>query len=135
MDRIARMFETHPHPASDAGEEAFTLVAAAAECVYTCITCADACLEEDDVTPLRRCIRLDLDCSEICATTAKLVARPGAQDQNLLRAQIEACVAACRACADECERHADHHEHCRVCAEACRACADACERMTGALVA
>jgi uncharacterized membrane protein len=133
MDRVRRMFQSHPAPASDAGEEAFALVQAAAECVYTCTTCADACLEEDDPTTRRQCIRLNLDCAEICSVTARLIARPGAQDQELLRAQLEACATACRACADECERHAD--EHCRICAEACRACAEACDRMKSALVA
>jgi hypothetical protein len=32
----------------------------------------------------------------------------------------------CRACAVECERHAAHHDHCRVCAEVCRRCEQAC---------
>jgi uncharacterized membrane protein len=135
MDRVRRMFQSHPAPASDAGEEAFALVQAAAECTFTCTTCADACLEEDDPAEQRVCIRLCLDCAEICSVTAKLIARPGAQDQSLLRAQLDACATACRACADECDEHADHMEHCRICAEACRACADACDRMKGALVA
>ncbi len=135
MDRVRQMFQDHPAPASDAGEEAFALVQSAAECTYACTTCADACLEEDDPSSLRACIRLNLDCAEICSVTAKLIARPGAQDRNLLGAQLEACGAACRACADECEEHAGRHEHCRICAEACRSCAEACERMKGALVA
>jgi hypothetical protein len=135
MDRVRRMFQTHPAPASDAGNEAFALVRAAAECTYVCTTCADACLEESNATELRKCIRLNLDCAEICSVTAKLIARPGPQDQSLLQAQLEACAAACRACAQECEHHADAMEHCRVCAEACRECAEACERMASALVA
>lgn len=135
MDRVSRMFQTHPAPASDAGDEAFALVHAAAECTFTCTTCADACLEEDDPRALRTCIRLNLDCAEICAVTARLIARPGPQNQALLSAQLDACATACRACADECESHADHMEHCRICAEACRACAEACDRMKSALVA
>jgi hypothetical protein len=135
MDRVRRMFQTHPAPASDAGDEAFALVQAAAECTYTCTTCADACLEEDDPAAMRKCIRLNHDCAGICSVTAKLIARPGAQDQTLLRAQLDACATACRACAAECERHAEHMEHCRICAEACRECAEACDRMKGALVA
>jgi len=134
MDRVRRMFQTHPAPASDAGEEAFALVQAAAECTYTCTTCADACLEEDDPAAMRKCIRLCLDCAEICSVTAKLIARPGPQDQQVLRAQLEACATACRACADECASHTGE-AHCQVCAEACRACAEACDRMKGALVA
>ena len=135
MDRVRQMFQTHPAPASDAGEEAFALVQAATECAATCTTCADACLEADDPSSLRKCIRLNLDCAQICAVSAMLIARPGEQDRNVLGAQLEACAAACRACADECERHADMHEHCRICAQACRDCAEACDRMNGALVA
>jgi hypothetical protein len=30
---------------------------------------------------------------------------------------------------DECERHAEMHEHCRICAETCRRCAQACEAL------
>ncbi len=133
MDRVRRMFQTHPAPASDAGDEAFALVKAAAECTLTCTTCADACLEEPDPAAMRRCIRMCLDCAEICSVTGRLIARPGPQDQDVLRAQLEACAAACRACADECDSHDD--EHCRICAEACRACAEACDEMKGALVA
>ncbi len=135
MDRVRQMFHHHPAPASDAGDEAFALVKAAAECTYTCSTCADACLEDSDPAALRKCIRLNLDCAEICSVTAKLIARPGPQDQGLLRAQLDACAAACRACAEECESHADTMEHCRICAEACRHCADACDAMKGKLVA
>lgn len=135
MDRVRQMFQDHPAPASDAGEEAFALVQAAAECIYCCTTCADACLEEDDPASLRECIRLNLDCAEICSVTAKLISRPGAQDPGVLRGQLEACATACRACAEECEEHADMHEHCRICAECCRDCARACDRMTSALVA
>jgi len=134
MDRVRRMFQTHPAPASDAGEEAFALVQAAAECTYTCTTCADACLEGEDPAAMRKCIRLCLDCAEICSVTAKLIARPGPQDQQLLRAQLEACAIACRACGDECASHTGE-AHCQVCAEACRECAEACDRMKGALVA
>ncbi|TVR57474.1 MAG: four-helix bundle copper-binding protein [Gemmatimonadales bacterium] len=135
MDRVRQIFQTHPAPASDAGEEAFALVQAAAECAFTCTTCADACLEEEDPRALRSCIRLNLDCADICTVTATLISRPGTQSPEVLRAQLEACIAACMACAEECASHAAHMEHCRVCAEACRACAAACVEMKGALVA
>jgi hypothetical protein len=49
----------------------------------------------------------------------------------VLQAQLRACATACRACGDECARHAEgmNMEHCRVCAEACRRCEAACERL------
>lgn len=135
MDRVRRIFAAHPAPASDAGDEAFALVQAAAECAHVCTACADACTEEADPGALRRCIRNALDCAEICSLTGRLLARPGAQDPGTLEAQLDACAAACRACADECGSHADEMEHCRICAEACRACARACAEMKDALVA
>ena len=54
---------------------------------------------------------------------------------NLAFVPGEACAAACRACGDECERHAQHHEHCRVCAESCRRCEEGCNRLLQALPA
>ncbi len=134
MDRVSRMFDTHPNPASDAGEVAFALVRAAAECAHVCTTCADACLEEEDPASMRRCIRTNLDCADVCTATSLMVARPGRQDAELLRAQLEACATACRACADECEKHADEMDHCRICAESCRECAEACEEMIAGVV-
>lgn len=134
MDQMKRMLSTHPNPASEAGEEASTLIATAAECALVCTTCADACLSESDIDMLVDCIRLNHDCADICATTAAVFARAGHRDEPTLEALLEACAAACRACGEECARHADQHEHCRICAEVCRRCAEACERMTAALV-
>ena len=31
--------------------------------------------------------------------------------------------------AEECEKHAGMHEHCRICAEACRRCEQACDQL------
>jgi len=39
----------------------------------------------------------------------------------MLRASL-----ACRRCAEECAKHAERHDHCRICAEACRDCEAAC---------
>ena len=36
-------------------------------------------------------------------------------------------IAACRLCAEECERHAAKMQHCRICGEACRRCERACQ--------
>ncbi|HEX2251804.1 MAG TPA: four-helix bundle copper-binding protein [Thermoanaerobaculia bacterium] len=135
MERVRQMFANHPDPASDAGDQAFALVQATAECAAVCTTCADACLSEDDPAPMRSCIRSNLDCADLCAVTGRLIARPGKQDPQTLRAQLEACAVACRHCASECEHHAAAMEHCRICAQTCRACAEACERMQQALVA
>jgi hypothetical protein len=49
-----------------------------------------------------------------------------ARDAGVLRTAIQACAAACRACGDECDRQAEHHEHGRICRGICRRCEQAC---------
>jgi hypothetical protein len=134
MNRLQKMFDTHPDPAGSNGDAARRCIEACSECEQTCTVCADACLGEDNVGEMVPCVRLCLDCAEVCHTTAALMTRPSHRDAPALRAQLQACMEMCRACADECERHGKHHEHCAVCAEACRECADACEAMVAALV-
>lgn len=92
-----------------------------AECAAACNHCSSACLGEKDVHMLAVCIKLDLDCAEICATTAAFVARGSLHAGHLLKE----CAEICLQCAEECEKHA-HMEHCKRCAEACRKCAEAC---------
>jgi hypothetical protein len=105
------------------------------ECAQTCMACADACLGEENATSLLHCIRLNLDCDDVCDVTGRLLSRQTAPDWTVLRAQLRACIAACRACAEECERHAAYHEHCRICAASCRHCEDACTRLLESLPA
>lgn len=103
------------------------------ECAQACTACADACLSEDMVADLTKCIRTNLDCADICATTGNTLSRHTGYDANITRAFLEACAAACKACGDECARHADMHEHCRICADACRRCEQACRDLLAAL--
>ena len=79
------------------------------------------------------CIRLCLDCADICTATAAVTSRQTEYHADVTRPLLEACVAICRNCADECERHARMHEHCRVCAEACRRCEQACRELLDAI--
>ncbi len=127
---IRQMLKTHPKPAENFDEqELIDCIEACFDCAQTCFSCADACLGEDMVKELTRCIRLNLDCADVCDTTGRIVARQTEPNEELIRAQLDACMVACRTCAAECERHADMHEHCAVCAEACRTCERACERL------
>jgi len=99
---------------------------AAFDCAQACTACANACLGEPQVQELVRCIRLNLHCADLCDTTGRLISRQ--ESPQLARAILQACVLACRLCAEECEHHAGM-EHCRICADACRRCEQACERV------
>jgi hypothetical protein len=102
-------------------------------CGETCTACADACLSEDMVAELTKCIRTNLDCADICTTTGTVLSRHTGYDANITTALLEACRVACASCATECEAHADMHEHCGICAEACRRCEQACADLLGSL--
>lgn len=124
---------THPQPTSLDREVLIRCITECSDCADSCTSCADADLAEPDVEGLVRCIRLCLDCSDICTTTGRIVTRQTAADAGVLRAAVEGCATACRVCGDECERHASHHEHCRLCAASCRRCEEACRALLAAL--
>ena len=133
MSAARAMFQTHPAkpPHVDIMSRC---VDACFNCTEACIACADACLSERDIEHLVACIRLNQDCAAICTATGTILSRANKHgNRQPTEALLTTCIAFCRACADECERHGAMHQHCAVCAKACRACADACTEMLSAM--
>jgi hypothetical protein len=127
------MLETYPRAINlDRSELAATIDALIA-CSEACTECADACLSEGMVAELTTCIRTNMDCADVCATAARVLSRHTGYDANISRTLLDACAVVCKACGDECSRHAHAHEHCRICADACRACERACRDLRAAL--
>ena len=134
MTHVTSMLETYPKSLGGIDRQKLdSAIWDCFQCAQTCTACADACLAEDTAADLAKCIRLNLDCSDICATTGRVLSRHTAWDVGLATAMLEACRVACATCAVECEAHADHMGHCRVCAEACRNCEQACADLLTAL--
>ena len=128
------MLETYPKDFGGIDKDKLSAcIEACFQCAQACTACADACLGEDMVAELTKCIRTDLDCTDVCEATGRMLSRHTGYDANLSRAVLEACAAACKACGDECESHASMHEHCRVCAQACKRCEQACRDLIAAL--
>ena len=125
LDTYSRAFD------ADAGVLA-AAIDALSDCAQACIADIDADLSEQNVAEMVTCIRLCLHCADICTAAAGVVSRPAAYDAAVTRPLLEACVAICKSCGDECERHA-HMPHCRVCALACRRCERACRELLDAL--
>lgn len=94
-------------------------------CAVMCERCAAACLHEQDVGAMAHCIALDLDCAQICRTSAAFMARDSRHAADL----CALCADLCDDCGEECASHS--MDHCRDCAQACRACAEACRQMAG----
>jgi hypothetical protein len=123
----AAMIRTHPAEMTVDRQDLANSIDILLECAQACTACADACLSEIEVGALRRCIRMNLDCADLCSATARVLSRHTGYDVHLSVPLLAVAEQATAACAAECNKHADMHEHCRICAQACdrarRACA------------
>jgi len=120
MSDLRQMIQSHPlNPPLEADLLATTLTDIRM-CAQFCVLCADACLAEEQVNKMRECIRRCMACAESCEATVHQLVRYDESDRTILYAQLQASAVATRVCAEECERHADAMEHCRLCAQTCR---------------
>ncbi len=106
MSYARQMLNTYPHHSRiDAGVLA-AAIDALDDCVQACTADVDADLSESDLADMVKCIRLCVHCTDVCAATRGVVSRPAEYDANVTKPLVEACVAICKSCGDECERHA-----------------------------
>lgn len=120
------MIATHPDVRGNLNEALLRCIEQCYSCAQTFTACADACLAEEMLAEMRQCIRLCLDCADVCAAAGSVASRRTGGNEGVIVELLNACAVACRLCADECGRHGDDHGHCRICAEQCRRCAEAC---------
>ncbi len=133
MSYARQLLDTYPRTLSVDADVLAGTVDALSDCAQACTADVAADLSEHNVTEMIRCIRLCLDCADICAATLGVLSRQAEYDAGVTRPLLEACAASCRSCGDECERHARMHEHCRICGEACRRCEQACRDLLAAI--
>jgi hypothetical protein len=97
---------------------------ALAECHAACQRCADAWLAHSPLGPdALRCIRLIVDCGDLCAAAAEVLPEIENESSALVRSRLNACVVACERCVREAARH--RAPHAPACIEACRYAAGA----------
>ena len=94
------------------------------DCAQSCNACTAADLLEKEVEMMVRCIRLDIDCAEICALTSNYLSR----NSEFAYPMAVQCAVICDVCAEECEKHPDM-PHCVECARVCRKCAQECRKL------
>ena len=103
------------------------------KCIEACLKAMVACEhcsahdlmdEGENAEQMKRCIRINRDCADVCSLTARLLARHSEHGMHLMKE----CMELCEKCAQECEQH--EHQHCKECAAACRACLEECRKMT-----
>jgi DNA phosphorothioation-dependent restriction protein DptG len=132
---VQEMISTHPHVKGDANQALIRCIEECYACANACTAWADACVGEEMLQQLTQCIRLNLDCADVCAATGSVATRRTGSNEEIIRLMLQACAAACRLCGEECERHAGHHEHCRLCAQSCRRCEQACHEALRSMTA
>lgn len=123
---VQEILSTHPAVEGRTNTALIRCIEACYDSAQACTVCADACLGEERVEDLLQCVRLNLDCADVCAATGQVASRRTGTNELVILRMIETCAEACRLCGDECEDHAGEHEHCRICADSCRRCEEAC---------
>jgi hypothetical protein len=98
-------------------------LAVLAECHAACQRCADAWLAHSPLGPdALRCIRLIVDCGDLCAAAAEVLPEIENESIALVRSRLNACVFACERCVREAARHRAPHSP--ACVESCREAAN-----------
>jgi len=129
MSYARQLLDANPRTVSADASPLAATIDALSDCAQACRADVDDDLSEQNLSDMVLCVRLCLDCADICTAAIGVTSRQAARDASVTRPLLEACAAACKSCGDECERHAQMHEHCRVCAEACRRCELACREL------
>jgi len=134
MSYARQLLETYPNTSRIDAGVLNAAIDALSDCAQACTADVDADLSEtDDLANMVKCIRLCLNCTDVCEATLGVVSRPAEWDANVAKPLVQACVAICKSCGDECERHAQEHAHCKVCEESCRRCEKACRDLLAAM--
>lgn len=132
MKYMRAIISNHPSYAADHNGELVACIEACMGAMAASAACADACLAEPDATEMTTCIRLNLDCSDLCAATGRILTRHVGHLTQEVIAQVNALAAVVAACGRECGQHAKDNEHCGICAQACSVCVEACRHLAGA---
>ena len=99
MSYARQLLDTYPGTVNvDAGVLA-AAIDALSDCAQACIADVDADLSEQNVTEMVTCIRLCLDCADVCTATIGVTSRQASYDINVAKPLLEACVAICNSCA------------------------------------
>ena len=82
---------------------------------------------------MSECIRKCSDASDICQAVSRVAARRTHGNTAVIKSLLEACVLACKVCAEECAKH--DNSHCKRCERMCRECMEDCVKALQGMVA
>lgn len=102
-------------------------------CMDACAACEQACTVCS--TQLMDCAPACMNCADMCNTMMRSMMRMQGMTPASMMAMLDACIAMCQNCMDDCMKHADHSEVCRMCAQTCKDCMDACTAVKDMMMA
>lgn len=128
---------SHQHPASGASTPEHCaehgpasgvsqdLLQALSRCIVASDVCLAHCIDlmSHGDTSMAACARRVTETRALCEAMLTLAS----QKSPLMPKLAVVAKEACKACEDECRKHADHHLACKNCADACAACVQACQ--------
>ncbi|MBF9336156.1 hypothetical protein G3N30_07930 [Microbacterium lacticum] len=102
-------------------------------CMDACAACEQACTVCS--TQLMDCATSCMNGADMCGTMMRTMLRMQGMTPPVMMAMLDACIAMCQMCEDECRAHAEMSPVCAMCADACRACMEACMAVKSAMAA
>ena len=120
---LATRADEHAHHHDHAGSP---LVASASHCIATANVCLAHCLDRlaEGDREMASCARSVTSLIAVCEGLMVLSAQHSPQLAHYAKVAAEVC----KACEDECGKHAEHPP-CKACADACKACAAECAKV------
>ena len=92
------------------------------ECQTKCKSCFNRCLEEQSLDVMRKCLKVTVECANVCELTASSIMFEGDFSPEML----DICISSCEACRIECSTH--NNIYCAECAAMCGECSEACRK-------
>ena len=102
------------------------------ECIEACSAAEQAttmCADSMMGDAMMMCRSMCMNMADMSNTMMRSMMRPAGMESSSMMAMLTATMMMATACADECIKHAEMSEECRMCAEVCRQCAMACQKM------
>ncbi|MCU1443054.1 MAG: hypothetical protein JWQ59_1204 [Cryobacterium sp.] len=132
MNMTMQMMELHQKDMPMSGMDMSMMqecIEACSAAEQACTMCAGSMMGED----MMMCSGMCMNCADTCNTMMRMMMRPNGMHMDSMSAMLTATMAMCNACADECMKHAEMSEECRMCADVCRQCAMTCQKMMDAM--
>lgn len=98
MSYARQMLDTYPRTVDVDADLLAATIDALSDCAQACIADTDTDLSEQNLAEMVRCIRLCLDCTDVCTATAGVISRLAEYDPSATKPLLEACAAVCKSC-------------------------------------